>query len=147
MTVHDQPTTPPPTLPDGWEWVEPPEGVRLLALAPVSRTGTFRANITVTAQTNGDLGFRDWQVGSEMAFTEMMPGYTPIDLERLTIAGQEAGRRLAMYDGPGGSALTMEQWFVAIDGVGHTLTATVLTSDYATWAAQIDAAAATWSPA
>jgi hypothetical protein len=52
-----------------------------------------------------------------------------------------------MYDGPGGSALTMEQWFVAIDGVGHTLTATVLTSDYATWAAQIDAAAATWSPA
>ena len=133
------------TLPEGWESVEPPEGVRFLALAPAS--GTFRSNLTVTAQTNGELGFRDWQVGSEMAFTEMMPGYTPIDLERLTIAGQEAGRRLAMYDGPGGSALTMEQWFVAIDGVGHTLTATVLTSDYATWAAQIDAAAATWSPA
>ncbi|MFJ9392446.1 hypothetical protein ACIRON_26735 [Nocardioides sp. NPDC101246] len=133
------------TLPTGWESVEPPEGVRFLALAPES--GTFRSNLTVTAQTNGDLGFRDWQVGSEMAFTEMMPGYTPIDLERLTIAGQEAGRRLAMYDGPGGSALTMEQWFVAIDGVGHTLTATFLTSDYATWAAEIDAAAATWSPA
>ncbi|SDL08815.1 hypothetical protein SAMN05428985_10986 [Nocardioides sp. YR527] len=143
MTVSDHRTT--LTLPAGWESVEPPEGVRFLALAPES--GTFRSNLTVTAQTNGDLGFRDWQVGSEMAFTEMMPGYTPIDLERLTIAGQEAGRRLAMYDGPGGSALTMEQWFVAIDGVGHTLTATVLTSDYATWAAQIDAAAATWSPA
>lgn len=133
------------SLPDGWESVEPPKGVRFLALAPAG--GTFRSNITVTAQTNGDLGFRDWQVGSEMAFTQMMPGYTPIDLERLTIAGQEAGRRLAMYDGPAGSPLTMEQWFVAIDGVGHTLTATVLTSDYATWAAQIDAAAATWSPA
>lgn len=143
MTLSDHQTT--LTIPEGWESVEPPEGVRLLALAPAS--GTFRSNLTVTAQTNGDLGFRDWQVGSEMAFTEMMPGYTPIDLERLTIAGQEAGRRLAMYDGPGGSALTMEQWFVAIDGVGHTLTATVLTSDYATWAPHIDAAAATWSPA
>lgn len=143
MTVPDHQT--PLTLPEGWESVEPPEGVRFLALAPTS--GSFRSNLTVTAQTNGELGFRDWQVGSEMAFTEMMPGYTPIDLERLTIAGQEAGRRLAMYDGPGGSALTMEQWFVAIDGVGHTLTATVLTSDYATWAPQIDAAAKTWSPA
>lgn len=146
MTVQDQPTTPPPTLPDGWEWVDPPEGVRLLALAPAG-TGTFRANITVTAQTNGDLGFRDWQVGSEMALVEMLPGYTPIDLERLTIAGQEAGRRLAMYDGPGGAALTMEQWFVDIDGVGHTLTATVPTGDYATWAPQIDRTATTWSPA
>lgn len=143
MTVPEDKTT--LSLPDGWESVDPPEGVRLLALAPAD--GTFRANITVTAQTNGDLGFRDWQVGSEMAFTEMMPGYTPIDLERLTIAGHEAGRRLAMYDGPGESALTMEQWFVAIDGVGHTLTATVPTSAYATWAAQIDATAATWSPA
>lgn len=133
------------TLPDGWESVDPPEGVRFLALAPTE--STFRANITVTAQTNGDLGFRDWQVGSEMAFAEMMPGYTPIDLERLTIAGQEAGRRLAMYDGPGESALTMEQWFVAIDGVGHTLTATVPTGEYATWAAQIDTTASTWSPA
>ncbi|MFE6507736.1 hypothetical protein ACFVDI_07350 [Nocardioides sp. NPDC057767] len=132
-------------LPDGWESVDPPEGVRFLALAPAD--GTFRANITVTAQTNGDLGFRDWQVGSEMAFVQMMPGYTPIDLERLTIAGQEAGRRLAMYDGPGGSALTMEQWFVAIDGVGHTLTATVPTSDYAAWATLLDATAATWVPA
>jgi hypothetical protein len=143
VTLPDHQTT--LTLPEGWESAEPPEGVRFLALAPAS--GTFRSNLTVTAQTNGDLGFRDWQVGSEMGFTEMMPGYTPIDLERLTIAGQGAGRRLAMYDGPGDSALTMEQWFVAIDGVGHTLTATVLTSDYANWAAQIDAAAATWSPA
>jgi hypothetical protein len=143
VTVPDNQTT--MLLPDGWESVDPPEGVRLLVLAPTE--GTFRANITVTAQTNGDLGFRDWQVGSEMAFAQMMPGYTPIDLERLTIGGQEAGRRLAMYDGPGESALTMEQWFVAIDGIGHTLTATVPTSEYATWAAQIDATAAAWSPA
>lgn len=133
------------TVPEGWESVEPPDGVRLLALAPAS--GTFRSNLTVTAETNGRLSFRDWQVGAELAFTEMLPGYTPIDLERVTIGGQEAGRRLAMYDGPRGVALTMEQWFVAVDGVGHTLTATVLTSEYAALAPGIDQAAKTWGPA
>jgi hypothetical protein len=40
----------------------------------------------------------------------------------------------------------MEQWFVALDGVGHTLTFTVDTRRYDAVADDIAESAATWRP-
>lgn len=131
-------------LPPGWTQINPPDGVLLLAVAPQS--GPFVSNLTVTVETNGDLGFRDWQVGVDMAFSQLLPGYLPIDLEALTIAGHRGGRRLAIYDGPEGVTLAMEQWFVDIDGTGHTLTATVTVREYARWADDLATTATTWKP-
>lgn len=131
-------------LPTGWQQLDPPVGLVLLAHAPV--TGTFTSNLTATAEPNGDLGFRDWQVGVDMAFTQVLPGYTPIDLEQLIIEGRRGGRRLAVYDGPEGVPLAMEQWFVDIDGIGHTLTATLHVSEYAQWADALAATVTSWKP-
>jgi hypothetical protein len=76
----------------------------------------------------------------------MLDGYLLVDLERLEFHGRPAGRRLAHHTGPGGQALTMEQWFTQIDDVGYTLTATVETARYDALADTLAAAAASWSP-
>src|SRR5206468_177335 len=51
--------------------------------------------------------------------------YLLLDLERLPVAGLPGGRRLARHVSPEGVDLTMEQWFVLVDGAGITVTATV----------------------
>lgn len=131
-------------LPPGWVRGEPPRGIATLALAP--QVGPFVSNLTVAIESNGSLTFEEWQVGAELAFTEMLPGYVPVDLERLTVGGHQGGRRLSIYAGPNGEALTMEQWFVAIDGTGYTMTATVLTREYVTWADALHQTARSWVP-
>jgi hypothetical protein len=115
-------------LPSGWLVLdEPPTGSVLIAREPEDPAdpGRFLANVVLTAVGTGGLGFRDWQVGTDELLPRVLDDYLLVDLERLVIGGVAGGRRLAHHVGPGGETLTMEQWFVLVDGVGHTLTATV----------------------
>ena len=135
-------------VPPGWVVVpDPPEGATLVALEPEgpSTAGRFRGNVVVTSVSTGGLGFRDWQVGTEELLARVLADYQVIDLERLEVGGRRAGRRLAHHlHAEDGRALTMEQWFVLADGVGHTLTATVPTPRYAELADVVATAARAW---
>ncbi|NYD40532.1 hypothetical protein [Nocardioides panaciterrulae] len=122
-----------------------PIEVTFAALEPAS--GRFRSNVVVTEQPTGGLGFRDWQAGTDELLPRTLPDYLLVDLERLELDGHPAGRRLAHHAGPAGEALTMEQWFVLVDGVGHTLTATVETWRYDELADSLAGVAASWRPA
>jgi hypothetical protein len=90
----------------------------------------FRANLVLTVLSTGGLDFRDWQAGTEELLPRVLDDYLLVDLERIEVQGASGGRRLAHHTGPSGEALTMEQWFTLLDGIGHTLTATVETWRY-----------------
>jgi hypothetical protein len=142
-------TDAPPLLvvPAGWETLaDPPEATVLVARGPGFAPDAFRPNLVVTAQDTGGLGFRDWQAGTDELLPRILDGYLLVDLERLEVDGLPGGRRLAHHTGPRGEALTMEQWFTLVEGVGHTLTATVETWRYDELADAFAAAAATWRP-
>ena len=139
-------------VPPGWEVVDrPSEGVALVALEP-ERDPTadgrppFRANLVVTAVSTGGLGFRDWQAGSDEILDRALTDYLLVDLERLEVDGLPGGRRLAHHTGPHDEALTLEQWFVVHEGIGHTLTATVETARYDELADLTATVAAGWRP-
>jgi hypothetical protein len=76
----------------------------------------------------------------------MLDDYLLVDLERLVVDGRPGGRRLAHHVDQAGRALTMEQWFVADDQVGWTLTATVETWSYDAVADELAEVAAAWRP-
>lgn len=135
------------TLPPGWKLAdELPAGVDAVAVEPDDREHPerFRSNLVVTTSTTGGLSFSDWQNGTDELLPRLLEDYLLVDLERLDVDGRPAGRRLAHHRGPGGQALTMEQWFTQIDDVGYTLTATVETVRYDTLADALATSAASW---
>lgn len=137
-------------LPADWEVVlAPADGIALVARAPADpeAPAAFRANLVLTEVPTGELSFRDWQAGTDELLPRVLEDYLLVDLERGEIAGRVAGRRLAHHRGPGGEALTMEQWFVLVEDVGHTLTATAPTAAYDGLADLFAAVAARWRPA
>ncbi len=151
--VADAVTDAGPTLaPPSWDVLtELPEGLVWAAREPrraeePDAPGRFLANLVVTEVSTGGLGFRDWQVGTDELLPRVLDDYLLVDLERLDVDGRPGGRRLAHHAGPNGEALTMEQWFTLVDGVGHTLTATVETWRYDELADVCAAAAAAWRP-
>jgi len=116
------------TAPAGWEvGPQTAHDSTMLALEParpmVLGPG-FRASLVFTAVPT-ELDFRQWQVNSDLLLPKVLSDYVLLDLERLQVAGCSGGRRLARHVGPGGVDLTMEQWFLLVDGVGITVTATV----------------------
>lgn len=138
-----------PLLPPGWTVTAPVPGTVWVAIEPVDEEvpDAFRSNLVVTEVPNERTSFRDWQVGTELVLARELENYQPIDLENLEIDGLRAGRRLAHYVGPGGESLAMEQWFVIVDDVGHTLTATVESWRYDELADVLAEAADSWHPA
>jgi hypothetical protein len=137
------------TPPPGWELADDrPTGVECVALEPADpdHPGRFRSNFVLTASTTGGLSFSDWQNGTDELLPRMLDDYLLVDLERLVVNAHPGGRRLAHHAGPGGQALTMEQWFTQIDDVGYTLTATVETYRYDALAEVLAATAASWRP-
>lgn len=111
-------------LPDGWEILPDAAPGTVVAVEPTG-SGGFRSNLVLSAADNGDLSFRDWQVSTDRMLPQMLTDYLLLDLERCQVAGRPGGRRLAHHVSPEGVAVTMEQWFTAVEGVGWTLTATV----------------------
>ncbi len=146
------PDVSPVTAPTGWDVLtDLPEGLTWAAREPRpdGASGTsdrFLANLVLTEVSTGGLGFRDWQAGTDELLPRALDDYLVVDLEKLEIDGRPGGRRLAHHAGPNGEALTMEQWFTLVDGIGHTLTATVETWRYDQLADVCAAAAATWRP-
>jgi hypothetical protein len=137
------------TPPPGWELADDrPAGVDSVAVEPVDpdHPGRFRSNLVLTSSTTGGLSFSDWQNGTDELLPRMLDDYVLVDLERLDVDGTPGGRRLACHAGPGGQALTMEQWFTQLDDVGYTLTATVETDRYDALADVLAATAASWRP-
>ena len=145
-------TAPPAGLraPEGWEVLgEPPPGIAWVAREPAYAEDPerFRANLVLTVHPTGGLRFRDWQAGTDELLPRMLDDYLVVDLEKLPVGGLPGGRRLAHHAGPRGEALTMEQWFVLVGDLGHTLTATVETWRYDELADVCAAVAAGWRPA
>lgn len=121
-------------VPPGWEAEELTGAgsgfVMVEPSRPSERGEAFRANIVVTMESAGGLGFRDWQAGTDAMLPDVLEDYALIDLEKLDFAGCAGGRRLAHHAQEGVGALTMEQWFALVGGVGVTLTATTDTWRY-----------------
>ena len=136
-------------LPPGWEASrDPAPGTRLVAREPLDgcEPSRFRANVVITEVTTAGMSFSEWQTGTEELMPRLLTDYLVVDLERLEIDGQPGGRRLAHHCGPGGEALTMEQWFTQSQGMGHTLTFTVETWRYDDLADLGTSLAARWRP-
>ena len=113
-------------LPTGWEELGDPAPGTAVAVEPAEASaGGFGSNLVLSCADNADLSFRDWQVTTDQLLPRMLTDYLLLDLERCQVAGRPGGRRLAHHITPDGVAVTMEQWFTAVDGVGWTLTATV----------------------
>lgn len=127
---------------------DPPPGTVWAAREPVDPTtpDRFRANLVLTVDDTATLSFRDWQAGTDQLLPRQLEDYLLVDLEKRDIDGNPGGRRLAHHAGPGGEALTLEQWFVLADGRGHTLTATIETWRYDELADACARAADSWRP-
>lgn len=138
-----------PRVPRGWDKLARPyEGTVWSAAQPadLDQPDRFRANLVLTLDALGGLTFRDWQVGSDEILPRMLQDYLLVDLERLEVDGHPGGRRLAHHVDRAARALTMEQWFVADDDRGWTLTATVETWSYDELADELAEVAAAWRP-
>lgn len=150
MAEHAPPTFDSPTVPDGWDKLaNPPTGTVWAAAEQVNlddATGRFRANLVLTCDDLGGLTFRDWQVGTDEVLPRVLTDFVLIDLERLDLEGRPGGRRLAHHVDADGRALTMEQWFVAANDRGWTLTATCETWFYDALADEWAEVAARWRP-
>ena len=139
----------PPAVPRGWDKVaKPVPGTVWNAVEPadLDRPDRFRANLVLTCDDLGGLTFRDWQVGSDEVLPTQLQDYLLVDLERLEIDGRPGGRRLGHHVDGAARALTMEQWFVADDDRGWTLTATVETWAYDALADELAEVAHAWRP-
>lgn len=143
----------PPIPPDWDRLARPPEETLWMAVEHHSfGSDRFRGTLAHTVEPlSGEIGMREWVHQTEDLASTTLPGYLLIDLERLGIAGQPGGRRLAHHTGPNDEALVLEQWFVIIDhtdrSVGHTLTATLATDRYDTLADVVATAVQSWHPA
>lgn len=139
----------PPAVPQGWDKVaRPPAGTVWTAVEPadLDRPDRFRANLVLTCDDLGGLTFRDWQVASDEVLPTLLQDYVLVDLERLELDGRAGGRRLTHHVDQAARALTMEQWFVADEDRGWTLTATVETWSYDALADDLAAVAEAWRP-
>lgn len=103
----------------------------LVTMEPATSPAPFRANMVLTVVDNAGLSFRDWQVATDAMLPRMLADYLLLDLEKMTVWGYPGGRRLAHHVSTSrGVAVTMEQWFTAVDSRGYTLTATTETHRY-----------------
>lgn len=125
------------------EWgVQHLPDVGWVALEPQHDEDAFRANLVLSVVDNGGRDFKAWQQFTDEGLPHMLEDYLLLDLEKLDVAGQPGGRRLAHHLSPQGQSLVMEQWFTDRDGLGFTLTATVDAMRYATFAPIFDHCAA-----
>lgn len=131
-------------VPDGWEVQgDDVEADTVVVIEPDLGQG-FRANLVLSVVGNGDLDFAQWQDLSEQGLPRALDGYLLLDRCRAEVAGTPGGRRLAHYTTPDGVPVTMEQWFTALDGSGHTLTATAPDLRYAELSELWSTVAASW---
>jgi len=111
-------------VPTGWDvLVDVEPGTPLVAVEPDRQS--WRANVVLTRTELEGLSFRDWQVGTDELLARTLHDYRLLDLERLTVAGRDGGRRLAHHVTAKGVAVVLEQWCVAVGAVGWALTSTV----------------------
>lgn len=137
-----------PPVPPSWDVLsKPPADTAWAAVEPLPLgVAGFRSSLAHTVAAVGDIGLREWVSTTEGLLENLLPGYLLIDLQRLGIDGVTGGRRLAHHRGPNGEALVTEQWFVAVGGQGHTLTATVETHRYPALTDVIGECARRWRP-
>jgi len=112
-------------LPAGWQVLADAAPGTAVAVEVSDSSVGFTSNLVLSTADNAELSFRDWQVATDELLPGMLTDYLLLDLERCDVAGRPGGRRLAHHITPDGTAVTMEQWFTAVAGVGWTLTATV----------------------
>jgi hypothetical protein len=117
-------------LPEGWERVDDTPGVALVAVQP-ERGGWFRANVVVTIeQLAAGTTFAEWTEAADEPVREALHRYMRIDDEMFEVDRRAVRRTLAHHTTEDNHAVTMEQWALAENGCGYTLTASAGTLGY-----------------
>jgi hypothetical protein len=118
-------------LPAEWERVEDPApGIALIAVEP-EHGGAFRANLVVTVEpVPPGLDLDAWQARAEERQAAVLRGYVILDRERLELQGRAAVRRLVHHAREDVGSITLEEWAVADEGRGITLSASAGTLEY-----------------
>lgn len=129
-------------LPRGWSVTHRPAPGVVLVGAEVAHP-VFLANVVVTLSDLAGMSLADWQETTDRALQRALASYRVLDLEHW---GAHGGRRLAHHSSAEGAALTMEQWFTCVGGVGRTLTATVDTARHDAVTDIFAAIAKSWRP-
>lgn len=133
-------------VPSGWTAEHLVDRDTLVLLSPLGPGDEFRANVVLTVTDTAGWSFADWQRSTEAELPMVLADYLLLDQQKLEIAGRPAGRRLAHHTTPEGVAVTMEQWFVLIEGKGYTLTFTASDLDYPENLELLEETVASWRP-
>ncbi len=131
------------SLPEDWSLLESGRAGAPLIAAEPDRGSDVRANVVVTRDDVSAMTFEQWQLGTDEALPRTLAEYQLLDLERLTVDGHPAVRRLAHHTLEGSVAATVDQWAVLVGTDGYTVTFTLPTTRYAPMAAGLDAIGAT----
>lgn len=127
-------------LPPDWELlVDPRVDVAFVALEPTVDPWGFRTNVLVTLD-NLDRGMTlgAWQDGADKLLPAVLKDYLLLDREDVHVGPGAGVRRLAHHDADG-RAITMEQWATVEARCGITVTASVSTLAYPTYADRLTA--------
>ena len=112
-------------VPEDWEVLGEHDDADTLVAVEPGTDEAFRANLVLSVVTNGGMDDAAWQQATEAQLPRTLQDYQLLDLDTADVAGRTGGRRLARHVTPDGTAATLEQWFVSVDGVGHTVSLTV----------------------
>jgi hypothetical protein len=133
-------------LPTAWERSDAISGIALIAAAPES-DGRFRPSIVVTIERLGDgVSLRTWVVAAIESFPRHLAAYQVIDQEDTSMCGAPAHRILSHYAMGVRCAVTLEQWLLVQGTLGYTISMSVGTLDYASFAPTFDAVATGFRP-
>lgn len=132
--------------PGGWTLVDMPWTNVAAVGEQVSDATTLapRTIMSVAVDHLGGAGFSEWQNVSEPLLLEATIEARLVDRQRVSTTAGEAGRRLAHFLAPSGHATVTDQWFVALDDIGWTLTLTASVLRYPLLVETFDAARLTW---
>lgn len=118
------------SVPDGWQQVEPPPGLALLAFDQRGLGSGSTPCLVVTRSATETLDLDEWMAGTLLVLREACVGFQLIDLTGTTLAGQDARLALITYVGEDGTELTLQHWGAIAEGWGLGLDLTCATGDF-----------------
>jgi hypothetical protein len=113
-------------VPAGWERTEDEHGCALVAVEPPRTEPHLRASVVVTIEPLGD----DFEEHSLTALRESLNRLRVIDDDRVEIGGRPARRVLSHYVHRVYGGVCLEQWLLAVDGLGYVVSCSTAALEY-----------------
>lgn len=118
-------------IPAGWERTEDEEGCALVALEPPREEPHLRASVVVTIEVLGeDDGLQEWADRSLEALRASLNRLRVIDDDRVELGGRRARRVLSHYVHRQFGGVCLEQWLLALGGLGYVVSCSVAALEY-----------------